>query len=208
VFRHCGGHHQASTMYWSCQYINNILPNLIFCWPCIVMYHNNVTNLKHFHFYKVKIKAAVSGLYRTDACRHIVSLPLTEFTPSSPEVLHTKQVWAPSEGPNYILGNLTSKSVIFGRTRFFYMPQSWDMGHYFTFPPKEGMLWIFSTVKIRRLRSGANSRPWVPEGSMLTPRFTFTNTLLCRNPLHVSGVRRPSSGGTALAVFGVNCVQL
>jgi hypothetical protein len=24
--------------------------------------------------------------------------------------------------------NLANKSVIFGRTRFFYMPQSWDMG--------------------------------------------------------------------------------
>jgi hypothetical protein len=22
---------------------------LIFCWPCIIMYHNNVTNLIHFH---------------------------------------------------------------------------------------------------------------------------------------------------------------
>jgi hypothetical protein len=37
------------------------------------------------------IKAALSGLYDTDACRDIVSLPLTEFTPSSPEALHTKQ---------------------------------------------------------------------------------------------------------------------
>jgi hypothetical protein len=35
--------------------------------------------------------AALSGFYDTDACRHIVSLPLTEFTPLSPEALHTKQ---------------------------------------------------------------------------------------------------------------------
>jgi hypothetical protein len=26
---------------------------------------------------------------------------------------------------------------------FFYMSQSWDMGHYFTSPPKEGILRIF-----------------------------------------------------------------
>jgi hypothetical protein len=26
--------------------------HLIFCWPCIIMYHNNVTNLIHFHFHK------------------------------------------------------------------------------------------------------------------------------------------------------------
>jgi hypothetical protein len=31
---------------------------------------------------------------------------------------------------------------------------------------------------------------------------------LCLNPLHVSGVKRPSSGGTTLAVFGVICVHL
>jgi hypothetical protein len=34
------------------------------------------------------------------------------------------------------------------------------------------------------------------------------HTLLCRNPLHVSGVKSPSSGGTTLAVFGVCCVHL
>jgi hypothetical protein len=32
------------------------------------------------------------------------------------------------------------------------------------------MLWIFPTGKIRRLRSGANPRSWVPEASMLTTR--------------------------------------
>jgi hypothetical protein len=25
---------------------------LIFCWPCIIMYHNSLTNLIHFHFRK------------------------------------------------------------------------------------------------------------------------------------------------------------
>jgi hypothetical protein len=33
-------------------------------------------------------------------------------------------------------------------------------------------------------------------------------TLLCLYPLHVSGVKRPSSGGTTLAVLGVSCVHL
>jgi hypothetical protein len=32
------------------------------------------------------------------------------------------------------------------------------------------MLWIFPSGKIRRLRSGANPRSWVPEASMQTPR--------------------------------------
>jgi hypothetical protein len=40
---------------------------------------------------KVKVKAALSGLFDTNAYWHIVSLPLTEFTPSSAEALHTKQ---------------------------------------------------------------------------------------------------------------------
>jgi hypothetical protein len=77
----------------------------------------------------------LSGLFGTDAYRHIVSLPLTEFTPSSPEALHTKQAWAlsASEGANYIR-NLASKSVIFRRTRFFYMPQNWDMGQIILLP--------------------------------------------------------------------------
>jgi hypothetical protein len=40
-------------------------------------------------------------------------------------------------------------------------------------------------------------------------KFSLSQTnLLCLNPLQVSGVKRPSSGGTALAVFGVSCVQL
>jgi hypothetical protein len=37
--------------------------------------------------------------------------------------------------------------------------------------------------------------------------FTFTITLLCLDPLHVSGVKRPSSGGTTLADFGVSYVH-
>ena len=37
----------------------------------------------------------------------------------------------------------------------------------FTSPPKEGMLKIFSPLKIRRLRSGLNPRTWVPKASTL-----------------------------------------
>jgi hypothetical protein len=40
----------------------------------------------------------------------------------------------------------------------------------FTSPPKEGMLRIFFTRKIRRLQPGLNLRTWVPETSMLTTR--------------------------------------
>ena len=37
----------------------------------------------------------------------------------------------------------------------------------FTFPPKEGVLRIFSPLKIRRLRPGLNPRTWVPKASTL-----------------------------------------
>jgi hypothetical protein len=46
-----------------------------------------------------------------------------------------------------------------------------NMGQIILLPlRKEVMLWIFPAGKIRRLRSGANPRSWVPEASMLTPR--------------------------------------
>ena len=37
----------------------------------------------------------------------------------------------------------------------------------FTSPPKEGVLKIFSPLKIRRLRPGLNPRTWVPKASTL-----------------------------------------
>jgi hypothetical protein len=37
----------------------------------------------------------------------------------------------------------------------------------FTSPPKEGVLWIVSPLKIRRLRPGLNPRTWVPRASTL-----------------------------------------
>jgi hypothetical protein len=38
--------------------------------------------------------------------------------------------------------------------------------------------------------------------------FHYHITLLCLNPLHVSGVKRPSSGGITLAVFGERALEL
>ena len=49
----------------------------------------------------------------------------------------------------------------------------------FTSPPKEGLLKIFSPLKIRRLRPGLNPRTWVPKASKLPldhrSRFTKDN---------------------------------
>jgi len=39
----------------------------------------------------------------------------------------------------------------------------------FTSPPKEGVLKIFSPLKIRQLRPGLNPRNWVPKASTLPP---------------------------------------
>jgi hypothetical protein len=54
----------------------------------------------------------------------------------------------------------------------------------FTSPPKEGVLRIFSPLKIRRLRPGLNPRTWVPKVSTLhldhrirlTPLFSAIST--------------------------------
>jgi len=48
----------------------------------------------------------------------------------------------------------------------FYMPQICDVGQTAS-PPKEGVLRIFSPLKIRRLRPGLNPRTWVPKASTL-----------------------------------------
>jgi hypothetical protein len=37
--------------------------------------------------------------------------------------------------------------------------------------------------------------------------FHFHNHFIVAYPLHVSGVKRPSSGGTTPTVFGVSCVH-
>jgi hypothetical protein len=54
------------------------------------------------------------------------------------------------------------------------MPQSWDMGQILLLPhPEEGMLKIFTSVKIQRLRPGLNPRPWVPEASTEAEKSFF-----------------------------------
>jgi len=45
----------------------------------------------------------------------------------------------------------------------------------FISPPKEGVLRIFSPLKIRRLRPGLNPRTWVPKASMLTLDHHYGN---------------------------------
>jgi hypothetical protein len=67
--------------------------------------------------------------------------------------------------------NLASNSWFTAITRFFYMPQSWDMGHIFYFPC-EGRHAddFYRTGKIQRLRPGSNPRTRVPEAIMLTTR--------------------------------------
>jgi len=64
----------------------------------------------------------------------------------------------------------------------------------FTSPPKEGVLRIFSPLKIRRLRPGLNPRTWVPKANTLPldhlSRSTYNNyfqrlgyAILCLNRL-------------------------
>jgi hypothetical protein len=52
-----------------------------------------------------------------------------EFHHSSPEALHTKHTKDGTKAEKF-----SYQSVIHEITRFFSMPQSWDMGHIFYFP--------------------------------------------------------------------------
>jgi hypothetical protein len=86
---------------------------------------------------KLKLKAALWGLFYTeDHWRIIVPLSLNEVPLFISRGAAHQQAWAlsASEGRNYVYLNLASKFVIHERTRFFYMPQSWDMGQMFYFP--------------------------------------------------------------------------
>ena len=96
---------------------------------------------------KGKGKGRFMGLFNTAAVRPIVFLPQTSSR------IHLQRRHAshrcarplPAKAGTITI-NFASKSVIHERTNFFYMPQSWDMGHIlFTSPPKEGILRIFLT---------------------------------------------------------------
>ena len=54
-------------------------------------------------------------------------------SPEAPRIIEMRETSNSEEG-NYYQMNFGSKSVILERTRFFYMPQSWDMGHILLLP--------------------------------------------------------------------------
>ena len=56
----------------------------------------------------------------------------------------------------------------------------------FTCPPEEGMLRIFTPVKIQRLRPGLNPQTWVPEASMLTTRPPKPSQMVLYVQLHAT----------------------
>jgi hypothetical protein len=67
-----------------------------------------------------------------------------EFRHSSPEALHTKRCERPllaKDGTK--TKEFSYQSVIHEITWFFYMPQSWDMGHIFYFPSEGRNAWGF-----------------------------------------------------------------
>ena len=81
-----------------------------------------------FQATQTRNKGRVWGLLGTAACRPIVPLPPM----SSPHSSSERETSA-SEGRNYTR-NFSSTFVIHGSTRFFYMPQSWDMGQILSLP--------------------------------------------------------------------------
>ena len=104
----------------------------------------------------------------------IVLLPPNEFLHSSPEAPRTTQAreTSASEGRELLPRNLASRSGVYESTRFFYMPQSWDMGQNLSLPLRRKACWGsfrtpeksngFCRVRTRELG--------VPVASMLTTR--------------------------------------
>jgi hypothetical protein len=43
------------------------IANLTFCWPCIIMYHNNVTKLIHFHFHNHFVVSLILDMFRASS---------------------------------------------------------------------------------------------------------------------------------------------
>jgi len=108
----------------------------------------------------------VLDFFGTAACRPIVPLPprsSPHSSPDTPRIIYARETSA-SEGGDYTK-NFASTFVINGGTRFFYMPQSWDMGQILS-PPLRRKI----PEKIQRLRSGLNPRTRVSGASMLTTR--------------------------------------
>jgi hypothetical protein len=129
--------------------------------------------------YRVKGKGRYSGFIRhCGFVKPIVPSPLglpSFITRGAVYQPDTQRTLLAEEGT---YGILPAISEFTKRVGFFNMPQSWDMGQILLLP-KEGMLWIFTAGKIRRLRSGAKPRSWVPEASMLTPRPPKRNLCSC-----------------------------
>jgi hypothetical protein len=114
------------------------------------------------------IKRPLVGTVDTEATKTYCILA-AEWVP----FIHLQRRCIPSRHERSLLAkgetirNFASKFVIYERTRFFYMPQSWDMEQTFYFPSEGRHAEDFFN---RRLRSGANPLSWVPEASMLTTR--------------------------------------
>ena len=115
---------------------------------------------------KAKVKA-VCGSYSTAALRHIVLL--AEWVPSfiSRGAAHTKR----RERPLLAKEGTIPGSIIHVNLQV--LLHAAKLGHgtdSFTSPPEEGMLRIFTPVKIQRFRQDLNPQTWVPETSKLTTR--------------------------------------
>ena len=98
------------------------------------------------------------GLFQHCVRRLIILLPPDEFLHSSPEAPRTTQAreTSASEIRNYYQGICES-------TRFFYMPQSWNMGQILSFPLRRKACWgLFGHPKNPTASDGfepANQRP-------------------------------------------------
>jgi hypothetical protein len=109
----------------------------------------------------VRVKKKVKGRLAGSSTLQLLSLlyPTHEVVPS----FISRGAIAPSGGEGPLLakeGTLSVEGIWLTARNFpqllgsFTCPQSWDMGHYLTSPPKEGMLRIFYTGKNPKASAG------------------------------------------------------
>ena len=111
------------------------------------------------------------GLFNTAAVRPIISLLQQVPAFISRGATHHADARELYQRRRELLPmNFANKSLIHKSTRFFYMPQIWDMGQILLLPLLRHTEDFPDARKIQRLRTGLNPRNRLPVASMLTTR--------------------------------------
>jgi hypothetical protein len=109
---------------------------------------------------KVKVKGCMWGLSALQPVGRLYPCP--QWVP----LIHLQRRHAPHRHEKPLVAKEgTIQGILLAHTRFFYMPQSWDMGQILSLPLQRHAEDFSDAWKIRRLRPGLNSQTRVPEAT-------------------------------------------